>query len=549
MAPVLPNLPHLGLGLSTNSQRSDLPEPYGLLSRHPGAFEYLEYSAPVDLDEARRDASLFEVMLAQRATVPLLFHPVHVNLFGPEVETPERLAALRRHCEAVGSPWVSNDVAWWHHRGRPLPGYQYLSPPLDEGALELAVHHARTVREGVGVPLLLENPVITCARGPMHVLDFMARLSTAADCWLLLDVGHLLSHQLSRGLPVLAGLEAFPFERVAELHLAGGVITRRGSRQVYVDDHPQPVRDEVWQLLEAIAPRCANLKAITFEGDGHSEAAALRTLARLRPLISPPRSALEQRAEAAPGTVVDASRALEGPSAGPASAQTLWALFDAVNAGVSDEDPVGARAEQDFRLAVLAEVLDGAVPWARLAVAFCRADLARFMTSAAFRDVFEQGHRSMPEAYLRWASSQPLDLARERLIAFDTWLRSVSERRPHQPPTGLAEGVTVATFGLDLSEGLFSARALTRHLKGRAPWTDEAFEASGLEGVHQAVARAPARPWTVALRRVGAKVEVLELTDAERGVLLRLSTGEAFDVPVTVAKGLLQRRLVTVSKA
>jgi hypothetical protein len=359
---------------------------------------------------------------------------------------------------------------------------------------------------------------------------------------------------------------------------------------VYFDDHPQPVRDEVWQLLEAIAPRCANLKAITFEGDGHAEAAALRTLSRLRPLISPPKFALasppggldrftsgeptragaasaprwavfdaaQPRAagaaqptasERALGPVVDASRALEGPSAVPASAETLWALFDVVHAGVSDEDPVGARAEQDFRLAVLAEVLDGAVPWARLAVASRRVDLARFMTSAAFREVFEQGHRSMPEAFLGWASHQPLDLARERLIAFDTWLRSVSERRPHQPPTGLAEGVTVATFGLDLSEGLFAARALTRHLKGRAVWTDEAFEASGLEGVHQAVARAPARPWTVALRRVGAKVEVLELTDAERGVLLRLSTGEAFDVPVTVAKGLLQRRLVTVSKA
>ena len=42
------------------------------------------------------------------------------------------------------------------------------------------------------MPLALENPVVVRRDGPLHVLDFMARLHTRTRCPLVLDVGHLV---------------------------------------------------------------------------------------------------------------------------------------------------------------------------------------------------------------------------------------------------------------------------------------------------------------------------------------------------------------------
>ena len=95
-------LPHLGLGLSTNLDAYAQPNPYRVHARDPKLFDFVEYSAPLDLDEARADASLFEEMWNTREQLPALFHPVHLNLYGPTLESQENLAHLDAHARAVG---------------------------------------------------------------------------------------------------------------------------------------------------------------------------------------------------------------------------------------------------------------------------------------------------------------------------------------------------------------------------------------------------------------------------------------------------------------
>ena len=123
-------LPFRGLGLSSNLSVLDVPQPWALLQAEPGLFDVVEYSAPLELGQARREASLFPTLWEARERVPVLFHPVHLNLYGPELEAKEALANLDAHARAVGSAWVGNDVGWWHSGGEPLPGYLYLPPPL-----------------------------------------------------------------------------------------------------------------------------------------------------------------------------------------------------------------------------------------------------------------------------------------------------------------------------------------------------------------------------------------------------------------------------------
>ena len=153
-------LPFLGLGLSSNLDPAVEPDPWALHAAHPGLLDLVEYSAPLPIEEAERDAGLFGTLMAARDRLPVLFHPVHLNLAGPELEPEDRLAALDGHARAVGSPWVGNDVAWWHVRGTALPGYLYLAPPFSAAGLEVAVAHALHVAAALSVPLALENPVL-----------------------------------------------------------------------------------------------------------------------------------------------------------------------------------------------------------------------------------------------------------------------------------------------------------------------------------------------------------------------------------------------------
>ncbi len=516
------DLPWMGLGLSSNLNVEDVPHPYRLLDSSPDLFDYVEYSAPLSLSEARKEASLFQELWDRRSQVPVLFHPVRLNLYGPTLESPRALADLAEHLAQSGSPWVSNDVAWWHEAGQPFPGYFYLPPPFDEPGLDDCAAHAHHVQAALPVPLLLENPAVISCRGTLHVLDFMARLHQRTGLDLLLDLGHLLAYQLTRGFPSSTGLDGFPLDRVIEMHIAGGMVTERGARSFYVDDHTQPVRDEVLELLASLVPRCKRLRAVTFEGDGHPSTVAADLLRRLRPLVPQRnRAVVHSTSATSQSTVSTSSRALE--------------IFDRVYSGRADpEDPDGTTAELDFRLAVLAEEIDRCWPLSRLLLAGTREDLVRFTASPEFRGMFQHPGKALTKAFAAFArrsAREKQDDGAANSLAFETWLNELSF--PPRPAARagevvLQDGVALKSFPIDLSELQFAAVAVKRHLSNRA-WVTGAVEHSGLESVRQVARRAPSRPWLVALRWRKGRVEALGLTNELSRVLELASRGTGWE--------------------
>lgn len=529
-------LPWRGLGISSNLGTDDLPDVFRLRDTAPDAFDFVEYSAPLSLDEARREAGRFDELLARRDELPVVYHPVHLNLYGPEFESDERLAQLREHLREVGSPWVGNDVGWWHHRNVPFPGYLYIPPPFTEDGVRDAAEHALRIQEAIDVPLLLENPAIQARNGELHVLDFMARLHARTGLGLILDLGHLLSHQLSLGLAADDGLDGFPLDQVLEIHIAGGVVTRRGERRFYVDDHTQPVREELFELLEQVLPRCTRLRALTFEGDGHPDDLALRTLRRLRTIL--------QRFTP---SECEAPTATAKPERAPLRTRP-WELFDQVYAEKGAiEDPFGMRAEADFRLAVLAEKIDRHFPLTRLLLAGKREQLAGFAGSDEFRSLFEREDRALPQVFAAWARARlraEPDPAAEAALALETWANALLGRNvePPQPGrAGLAEDVRLGRFAVDLTELIHARHALERHLQGRA-WASGLLEQTGFESLRQTARRAAQGPWNVAVRWGRRGLEVLPLSEGLAAVLQAASRGPT-RVELLGAPGLSQAAL------
>ena len=98
-------------------------------------------------------------------------------------------------------------------------------PPIlcEESAREMA-DNVVTLREASGFEVLPENPPAHVYLGPLHLLDYFARVVDAADSAMLLDVAHLAVFQKVMGHEPPAALDGVPHERVVEIHVAGGTL-------------------------------------------------------------------------------------------------------------------------------------------------------------------------------------------------------------------------------------------------------------------------------------------------------------------------------------
>jgi len=283
-------LPVLGLGVSTEYGAGDSPSGLDipeLRRRHPNYARFLEVGVETlsGLDRHARDWA------AQG--LPTTYHFLDINLDDVDDFSEEWLEEVREIAAVLRPAWMCGDAGMWHFGGRE-PGQMLLLPPVlcDESAHALA-DGIRKLREAVHLEVLPENPPGAVFLGDLHLLDFFARVCDRADTGLLLDCAHLAIYQNNHGHEPLTGLDGFPLERVVEIHIAGG--TRRDiNGWSYVDDdHTPAVLPETWTIVEAILPRCPNLRAVIFECERNSLPGTLPGFAQIEralersPLLAP----------------------------------------------------------------------------------------------------------------------------------------------------------------------------------------------------------------------------------------------------------------------
>jgi uncharacterized protein (UPF0276 family) len=141
------------------------------------------------------------------------------------------------------------------------------------------------LRGEVGLEVLPENPPGAAYLGDLHLLDFFARVLDRADTGMLLDCAHLAIFQRLRGLPPKAGLDAFPLDRVVEIHVAGGSERRHDAFAWVEDDHTPEVLADTWTIVEEVVARAPNLRAVVYECERNPLAACLPGFARLSALL------------------------------------------------------------------------------------------------------------------------------------------------------------------------------------------------------------------------------------------------------------------------
>ncbi len=256
------SLPRLGLGVSTEygaTRSLGALDVAALRSKFPQYAGFLEVGVEVakglDTDTERWAAS----------GAPTTYHFLDLNLDEPEDFDSAWLAGMRANVARLRPAWMCGDAGLWHF-GRRDRGQMLLLPPIlsDAQASSMAEGVSR-LRAVTGLEVLPENPPGSAYVGPLHLLEFFARLCDRADTGMLLDCAHLAIFQAARGHEALDGLADFDLSRVVEIHVAGG---RKRSVEGFSwieDEHSPSILPETWRIVEHVVPRAPNLKAIVFE--------------------------------------------------------------------------------------------------------------------------------------------------------------------------------------------------------------------------------------------------------------------------------------------
>jgi uncharacterized protein (UPF0276 family) len=194
----------------------------------------------------------------------LVPHGTAVSLGTAEPLDQKRLAHLARVAEKLNAPMVSEHIAFVRAAGR--DSGHLLPLPRTREALDVLTENIIAAQAWLPVPLALEN-IATLFEWPgaeMSEVAFITETLERTNARLLLDVANLYANARNHQWDALDYLDSLPLERLAYVHIAGGI--RRGH--LYHDTHAHRIPAGAIDLLEQLCTR-VQPPAVVLERDDH----------------------------------------------------------------------------------------------------------------------------------------------------------------------------------------------------------------------------------------------------------------------------------------
>ncbi|MEV5612629.1 DUF692 domain-containing protein [Streptomyces sp. NPDC052225] len=332
--------------------------------------------------------------------VTVVPHGVSLGLGGADRPDEQRLADLAARAEALGSPLVTEHIAFVRAGGertatQPLEAGHLLPVPRTRDALDVLCANIRIAQEALPVPLAVEN--IAALFGwpgeEMSEGQFLYELVERTGVRLLIDVANLHTNHVNRGEDPAKALDELPVEAIAYVHVAGG-FERDG---VWHDSHAHPVPRPVLDILADLASRVTPPGVLLERDENFPEDARElgREVATIRETVAaaspPPRSS---RPAPAPVHDADVQDAVRGRVA-LAQASLLSSLvagtpapegFDRARLAVQSRALAGKRADV---VAKVAPELPAALGASAYRTAFLAYAQRRPMTGGYRRDALD----------------------------------------------------------------------------------------------------------------------------------------------------------------
>ncbi|MFJ9706642.1 DUF692 domain-containing protein [Streptomyces sp. NPDC101234] len=222
--------------------------------------------------------------------VTVVPHGVSLGLGGADRPDEGRLSALAERAEALGSPLVTEHIAFVRAGGpltaSPVLEAGHLLPvPRTRDALDVLCENVRIAQAALPVPLAVENiaALIAWPGEEMTEGQFLYDLADRTGVRLLIDVANLHTNHVNRGEDPAKALAELPVEAIAYVHVAGG-FERDG---VWHDSHAHPVPPAVLDILAELASRVAPPGVLLERDENFPDPAELeRELAGIRAAVA-----------------------------------------------------------------------------------------------------------------------------------------------------------------------------------------------------------------------------------------------------------------------
>ena len=178
-------------------------------------------------------------------------HGLRVSLVGAGKPDPRQVMRLAAVGGLLDAPVVSEHLAFVRaggaHAGHLMP------VPRTREALAVVVENVRLAQGQLPVPLALEHiaALIEWPESEMDEAAFLSEIAERTGVMLLLDVANLYANARNHRCDPCAFLDRVPLERIAYVHVAGGI----EQDGVYHDTHAHSVTPGVLQLLEELCAR------------------------------------------------------------------------------------------------------------------------------------------------------------------------------------------------------------------------------------------------------------------------------------------------------
>ncbi|WP_328972503.1 DUF692 domain-containing protein [Streptomyces sp. NBC_00239] len=201
-------------------------------------------------DREKREA--LEVLRTEFPDLPVIPHGIEMSIgtVGDDSRWRTYLAELATVVEAFDAPWFSDHLCFTRTSTAEL-GTLMPVPRTREMARHVA-DRARMAMDVVGRPFLLENIAYHFSWGDeLTEAQFVTEVVERSGCHLLLDLTNLTYNAENHRFDPRTFIDSIPYQRVLQVHLAGGV-EQEGT---YYDTHSMPVPTAVWSLLGDLLAR------------------------------------------------------------------------------------------------------------------------------------------------------------------------------------------------------------------------------------------------------------------------------------------------------
>ena len=250
---MLSELPVLGVGIGFR-------EPFlAELFRHRDGVDFLEITADHYFDAPAEKYAELELLARH---FPIIPHGLDLSLGSAEGIDDDYLTAMADIVARLDPPWWSEHIAFTRAGGVAIG---HLAPlPWTREAVDVVVRNVERVRSRIPIPLILENITTTMIvpASEMDEVEFLTAVLDRTGCGLLCDVTNLYTNAVNHGQDLDDLLARWPWDRVVQLHFAGG----NWHAGTLIDSHAYPTPPEVWKVLEAAVARAA-VRGIILERD------------------------------------------------------------------------------------------------------------------------------------------------------------------------------------------------------------------------------------------------------------------------------------------